>query len=129
MLGDPAAPDLGDPDGDGMATILEYALLQHPAVSGNPPPPGIGAFPEGRRMTMTLQRDPSRNDISIEVLAAPGAAGPWTVVASSVNGAPFSGLGYVSGETAGTAVRTVIIKDSAADPADSRRFMRIRVVH
>ena len=129
MLGDPAAPDLGDPDGDGMATILEYALLQHPTVSGNPPPPGIGMFPEGRRLTMTLQRDPARNDVSIEVLAAPGAAGPWTVVASSVNGAPFSGPGYVSGETAGTAVRTVIIKDSAADPADSRRFMRIRVVH
>lgn len=80
-------------------------------------------------MTMSLQRDPSRNDITIEVLAAPGAGGPWTVVASSVKGAPFAGPGYVSGETAGTGVRTVVIKDSAAAQSESRRFMRIRVVH
>lgn len=128
-LGDAFADDLGDPDGDGVPTVLEYALCMSPTSANSTPPAQRGTFAEGPRLTMNLLRDPLRADITIEVRSAPGAAGPWTVVASSVNGAAFSGPGYVSGEVAGTAPRTVVIKDSAATNADKTRFMQIRVVH
>ncbi len=128
-LGDAAAPDLGDPDGDGIATIIEYALVQNPASANTLPAATRANLPEGPRLTIAINRDPQRNDITIEVLSGSGVNGPWTTVASSTNGAPFTGLGYVSGEISGTGVRTVLIKDSAAPAASPSRFMRIRVVH
>lgn len=128
-LGDANAPDLADSDADGLANLLEYALLTHPAQSNSGPLPSRASFPEGTRLTLSLSRDPLRNDITIEIQASPAPSGPWTTIATSANGGAFSGPGYLSGEIAGTAVRTVQIKDSAATPAESSRFMRVRVVH
>ena len=128
-LGDPNAPDLGDPDGDGLATLMEYALALNPLETSAGPAPQRVSFSEGPRLTLSVNRDPTHSDATIEVLAGPGVVGPWTVVASSTNGAPFSGPGYVSGEVAGTAVRAVTIKDSAATTGAGQRFMRVRVVH
>ena len=78
---------------------------------------------------MTIARDPAHSDETIEILAAPSVSGPWTTVASSANGAPFTGPGYVGGEVAGTSIRTVTIKDSAAANGEQQRFMRVRVLH
>ncbi len=128
-LGDPNAPDLGDPDGDGLATLMEYALALHPLEFSSGPIPQQVSFPEGLRLTLSVNRDPAHSDVTIEVLAGPTAAGPWSVVASSTNGGPLSGPGYVSGEIAGTAVRTVVIKDAAATSGEGQRYMRVRVVH
>ena len=128
-LGDQNAPDLGDSDGDGLVTLMEYALALNPLETSAGPSPQRIPFPEGPRLALILNRDPTHSDVTIEVLAGPGVAGPWTVVASSTNGAPFSGSGYVSGEVAGTAVRAVTIKDSAATTGAGQRFMRVRVVH
>lgn len=128
-LGSFDAPDLGDPDSDGLATILEYALVMHPGESNTAPPASRVNFPEGPRLTIAVARDPVRNDITIEVQAAPTPSGPWTAVATSTSGASFSGPGYVTGEISGNAVRTVQIKDSAATPSEQRRFLRVRVVH
>ena len=128
-LGDANAPDLGDPDGDGLATLAEYALGLHPLQSSAAPAPQRLVFAEGTRLTMTIDRDPTHSDVTIEILAAPSISGPWVVVASSANGAPFTGPGYVGGEVAGTSIRTVTIKDSAAVTGEQQRFMRVRVLH
>ena len=128
-LGDANAPDLGDPDGDGLATLAEYALGLHPLQPGVGPAPQRLVFAEGARLAMTIARDPAHSDVTIEVLAAPSISGPWTTVASSANGAPFAGPGYVGGEVAGASIRTVTIKDSAAANGEQQRFMRVRVLH
>ncbi len=128
-LGDAEAPDLDDPDNDGIATILEYALMMNPSESNTAPPPSRIIYPEGPRLSLFITRDPQRNDITIEAQAAPTAAGPWTTVASSINGSSFNGPGYVAGEIPGNTVRTAQIKDSAASSSEQRRFMRIKVVH
>lgn len=128
-LGDAEAPDLGDPDNDGIATILEYALVMNPSESNTTPPPSRIIYPEGPRLSLFITRDPQRNDITIEAQAAPTAAGPWMTIASSINGSPFNGPGYVAGEIPGNTVRTVQIKDSGASSSEQSRFMRIKVVH
>ena len=128
-FGDANAPDLGDPDNDGIANILEYALVLNPIESSTTPPPSRVIFPEGPRLSLWITRDPQRSDITIEVQAAPAPDGPWMTVASSSNGSFFVGAGYVAGEVPGNAVRTVQIKDSAAAASGQTRFMRIKVVH
>jgi uncharacterized repeat protein (TIGR03803 family) len=128
-LGDANAPDLGDPDGDGVSNILEYALVLSPTAPSTLPSPGIQTFAEGPRLTISVTRDPARSDVTIEVRAAPSPEGPWVTVASSTGGAPFTGQGYVSGEIAGDSPRTVLIKDSAAAPSDKSRYLQIRVIH
>jgi hypothetical protein len=47
---------------------------------------------------MFLTRDPARNDVTVEVQAGPAPDGPWTTVATSALGAPFTGAGYVGGD-------------------------------
>jgi uncharacterized repeat protein (TIGR03803 family) len=127
-LGDPNAPDLGDPDGDGLPTLVEYALVLPPGESGSGPAPGFVNTPQGRQLALSVSRDPARTDVTIQVLASAGLSGPWVVVASSTNGAPFTGPGYVSGETGGGGVKTVQVRDSAALPTDAQRYMRVQVV-
>ena len=128
-LGDANAPDLDDADGDGLATLMEYALALNPLETSAGPTPQRISFAEGPRLTLSVNRDPTHSDVTIEVLAGPTVAGPWAVVASSANGSPFTGPGYLSGEVAGAAVRAVTIKDAAATPGEGQRFMRVRVVH
>lgn len=117
--------DLGDPDRDGLANIIEYALGSNPIV-GNP-----AAFPQpvlsGGHLQITLPRNPARNDIGYHVEANDSLSGTWTVIASSLNGAPFSGPGYIAGETPGSSVKSVVVRIPASVSSTPRNFLRIRV--
>ena len=49
------------------------------------------------------------------------------VLRASVQGAAFSGIGYVSGETPGSSLKSVLVRDTATTLSAPRRFMRLRV--
>lgn len=123
-LGDPAAPDDGDPDHDGHLNLLEYALGTIPTVPDASPPP---ASRGGGFLQLTVPRDPARNDVTLIVEATADLAGPWSPLATSVNGAPFSGAGYLSGETPDASIKSVTVRDLVAIASAPRRFVRLRV--
>ena len=122
-LGDPAAPDDGDPDRDGQPNLLEYALGRLPTVADAAPLPSSLA---GGFLTLTVPRDPARNDLTLTVEATGNLAGPWTALATSTLGSAFSGPGYLSGESPGTTVKSVLVRDLIAVTAAPRRFIRLR---
>lgn len=129
-LGDPDASDVGDDDRDGSLNLAEYGLMTNPTTGTSIPQsaPQFKNYPEGQRLALSLQRDPERTDITIEVKAASSLTGPWTTVASSVNGAPFSGPGYVAGDSNTSGSKTVEIRD--VPPANSpMRFMKVVITH
>jgi len=128
-LGAPNAPDTGDPDSDGLPNLLEYALGSSPNVPNSPPPVSLGSFVDGKSLSLLVPRDPSRNDITLTVEASATLAPPWTPLATSVKGAAFSGIGYVSGETTGNALKSVLIRDTSTTSNAPRRFIRLRAIH
>jgi uncharacterized repeat protein (TIGR03803 family) len=117
--------DLGDPDLDGLANIVEYALGSDPSVRSPSALPQ--AVLSGGHLQITLPRNPARNDIAYHVESNTSLTGNWTVIASSLNGAPFSGPGYVAGETLGTSVKSVVIRIPIPISSTPRNFLRIRV--
>lgn len=123
-LGDPGAPDDGDPDHDGQVNLLEYALGSIPTVHDATETPAIisGGF-----LQLTVPRDPTRSDVKLTVEATANPAGAWTALATSTNGAPFAGSGYLSGETPDSLIKSVTVRDLVAVSSAPRRFIRLRV--
>ncbi len=124
-LGSSAAPDDGDPDHDGLANLLEYALGTLPRLpdpSAQPPARIADDF-----LRLTVPRDPARHDVTLTVEATSDLAGPWTPLATSTGGAPFDGPGYLAGETPGSSLKSVLVRDLLTLSAHPRRFIRLRV--
>ncbi len=127
-LGSIGADPFADPDGDGLANLMEYALGRPPLTAtgaGTALNEGFANFPSGKAWVMNLRRDPARNDITLEVQVSSDLA-EWTTVATSMAGAPFGGVGYVGGDDASPGIKTVELRDPSPD-ASSSRFMRLRV--
>jgi uncharacterized repeat protein (TIGR03803 family) len=124
-LGDAQAADLDDPDHDGVPTLLEYALLGDPAIPDANLIPTAGI--DGGQLTITLPRDPQRADITV-VVEVSGDLLTWSPLATSANGAPFSGPGYDSGDDSLPGLKSVLIRDTLAPLEPSRRFVRIKVL-
>lgn len=123
-LGDPNAADLGDPDGDGLPTLLEYALLGDPTLDESGLTPG--AVIDGGHLTITVPRDPQRADITTVVEVSENLE-TWAPLATSANGAPFSGPGYDSGDDSSPGLKSVLIRDTLDLANSPRRFLRIKV--
>lgn len=128
-LGVGNAPDNADPDSDGIPNLLEYALGTDPNIPSPPLQANLTSFADGRSLALLIPRDPARNDVTLVVEASSTLAPPWTPLATSANGAAFSGIGYVSGETTGNSVKSVLIRDSSTSLTAPRRFIRLRVIH
>jgi len=130
-FGTTSVPETADTDVDGSCNLAEYALVKIPTIAdaASPALPVLRDYAEGRRLSLTVARDPMRADITVEVQAASDITGPWTTVASSVLGAPFSGAGYVSGDSATAGIKSVQIRDVVNVAASSSRYMRVRVSH
>lgn len=130
-LGNANADDLSDIDGDGLSLLHEYALSLSPTVSDASAMPSaeLRAYAEGKRLAVVISRDPAHNDITLEVQSASDVAGTWTTIASSINGAPFSGAGYFAGETGGEGIKTVEIRDTVNITDAPQRFIRLRFQH
>lgn len=126
-LGASNAPDTGDPDADGLPNLVEYALGSSPTLPSPSPAISLGTFPSGKSLSLLMPRDPAKSDITLIVEASSTLEPPWTPLATSVNGSAFSGIGYVSGETTGSALKSVLIRDTATTLSSPRRFLRLRV--
>lgn len=129
-LGNSAADDNADPEKDNLGALAEYGLNLLP--ENHDVQPAISAFNyvEGRRIRLILQRDPAHNDITVEVLATDNlVSGPWTVIATSALGAPFTGTGYFAGETGGSGIQTVEIRDTVNMVGQTKRFLKVRFTH
>jgi hypothetical protein len=86
-------------------------------------------YPEGERLRLFVPRDPARNDITLEVQTTGNVAGPWTTIATSMLGAPFTGPGYFGGDSATPGVKSVEIRDTVNVTDAPQRFLRVRVRH
>lgn len=126
-LGDSAAPDFGDPDGDGLPNLLEYALGSPPLTPSQLP---LEVQRTGGRLQMVLPRDPQRYDVTIEVQQSENL-NSWSPVARSTGGAAFSvlGNGGIAGEVSGSAPRSVTISSSISITGiyPAARFLRVAV--
>jgi hypothetical protein len=120
-----------DPEWDGMVTLLEYALVGNPTVHDSAA--RLQSKLSGNRLALTFARDTTRTDLTIAVWGADSLSGPWTELASSVAGAPFtillSGAGVT--ETPNGDLREVEIRDvfTIGDPAHPCRFLQLRAGH
>jgi hypothetical protein len=119
-----------DTDGDGMVSLLEYALATDPEKALSPDWPQVSL--SNQRLAIAFRRNTQAIDAVIKVQAANSATGPWQDLASSVNGAPFSSLAgpnvLISEQGAGPE-RNVTVTDSVdAGPAgEPKRFLRVQV--
>jgi hypothetical protein len=127
VLGDHLAADDGDDDGDGILTLVEYALGLSPL---NPDAAAVlsGSFgyADGERLRLFVKRDPNRGDVTLEVQAGSQITGPWQTVAASRNGEPFTGPGSVGGDSTAPGVKTVEIRDVLRIGEAPQRFLRVK---
>jgi uncharacterized repeat protein (TIGR03803 family) len=126
-FGTSIAPDTEDPDSDSLPNLVEYALGSDPNAANAAPAIGLGTFPGGKSLSLLVPRDPVKSDVTLIIEASSTLAPPWTTLATSVQGAAFSGIGYVSGETPGSSLKSVLVRDTATTLSAPRRFMRLRV--
>jgi hypothetical protein len=124
------AADLGDGDNDGLGNLGEYGLLRSPTTPEGEPFSAVSApYLEGERLRLFVPRDPARNDITLEVQATGDLLGPWTTIATSTLGAPFTGPGYFGGDSTTLGVKSVEIRDTVNVTDAPQRFLRVRVRH
>lgn len=131
-FGNANATDTDDLDFDGIPNLLEYALVTTPGASdaASLPKGQLAPYPDGDWLTIMVTRDPTRRDITLIVeVSATLQPTDWTVLATSTLGAPFTGPGYYSGDSATPGLKTVTIRDIQPVSALATRFIRIRVIH
>ena len=126
------AADLAEPDKDGIANLLKYALSINPGSAGNAALPRAqkSVYAEGSRLALVFTRDLTRNDISIyvEVADSPAAFQSSSIVlASSIYGAAMSGPGLVGETNIANGKKSVEVRDLVNISGTLRRFMRLRV--
>jgi hypothetical protein len=118
------AANLADKDGDGLENLVEYALLSVP-TEPNPSPFTLAATPG--QLTLSLLRDPARNDVSVLIESTTTLTGGWSTIARSTAGGAFTALvPEVAVAEAGTNPVAVqlTVNPQGGPPA---RFFRVRV--
>ena len=128
-LGDPNAPDLADSNGDGLVNLVEYGLAGLPVFRNRPPAPQRHVYPEGVRLRMLVNHRLDFYDVTVTVQASDSVLGPWTDLATSILGAPFTGPGFVRNILPGSIPETLEIRDIVNLSDAPQRFMRVQVTH
>src|SRR4029078_8361595 len=113
----------------GLANLAEYALVLSPTAPSQPPGASVFAYAEGDRLRMFVPRDTTHNDITVSVEATGDLAGPWTALATSTLGTPFTGPGYVGGDNTWPGIKIVEVRDIVNISAATQRWLRVKVTH
>ncbi len=138
------APDMrgeaDDPDGDGIANLLEYAFGRVPGY-----PDGVDNLPLCRMIDVDGQahaaiefvRDERLTDLVYEVQVSPSLAeSDWTTIARSTGGGPVLAVGGhspVISETSASplasigVMRMVSLRETLPAAVNARRFFRVKV--
>ena len=124
------AGDLADPDNDGLANLIEYALGTDPNHHAADAAPRVAI--EDDKLVITFTRNPAAGDVTISVMAADAPdTGNWTEIARSSNGEAMVAQadGVVVSEHGDDTIITVEVTDKylISDPEHPRRFLRLSV--
>ncbi|MET0263939.1 MAG: LamG domain-containing protein [Rariglobus sp.] len=120
----------GDPDGDGFANLLEYALNFDPLIADAAAHrPSVSAA-DGH-LAFSFTRDPALNTLTYEVQASPDlSAQSWTTLARSTAGAVTTNINggslSIQESTHDNLLRVTIV-DAAPLTNTTRRFLRLQV--
>ncbi len=88
--------DLANPSGDGVPNLLKYALGLDPTSPVAAPTPYPETASDGETyLTFNFSRVSVATDLTYEVQVTGNLAGPWTTIATSSGGNPFTGSGLV----------------------------------
>ena len=123
------ASELADPNANGVANLIEYALGTDPAKNRT----GSLILGSGAsdRLALHFTRNALAGDVTLTVQGADGPGGPWVNLARSSIGNPFDPLvpGVTILEEAIGAVRAVEVRDvfPLRDPAHPERFLRLQI--
>ncbi len=130
-LGDANASDSADPDRDGLPTLLEYMLGTEPNVSDSPNQlPFELDYSTGQPLlAISFPRIANRADLQIFVEAASSLSGPWTPIAQSDFGAPFTGSANIEESPLATGRTLTRIVQNNLNPQTSTGFLRLRITH
>jgi len=146
--------DLANPTGDGVPNLLKYALGLDPTSRVAAPTPYPATASDGETyLTFYFSRVSVATDLTYEVQVTGNLAEPWTTIATSSGGNPFTGLGLVQ-DVSYTDLAAggggwisyfpiypppppsypggdyfVIVRDTVPMSQASARFMRLLVTH
>lgn len=120
----------GDPDGDGLANLLEYALNFDP-LAADPAALHPSVSTVNGHLALTFTRIPSSNTLTYEVQASPDlGANSWTTLARAVSGGATvdvnAGTLGITETTSGNSLRVIVV-DATPLAGVSRRFLRLQV--
>lgn len=124
-----AGADDADPDGNGLLNLVEYAGYADPQTSETAPVPAlIPAVATNGYTQISFRCARHRPDVTLTLQGAGTPAGPWTDLAVSAAGAPFTSLvpGLVAGETSTCDTRLLQIS-APPDPDSATSIYRLIV--
>lgn len=142
--------DLANPTGDGVSNLLKYALGLDPTSRVAAPTPYPATASDGETyLTFYFSRVSLATDLTYEVQVTGNLTEPWTTIATSSGGTPFTGSGlvqdisYTDWSSGGGGYFPiyppsppsylggdyfVIVRDTVPRSQASARFMRLRVI-
>jgi hypothetical protein len=125
------AADTATPDNDGVMNLLKYGLVIPVGSSSQNllPVVQLVSYVDGDHLTVTFSQNLNNNDITIQVQAADNPAGPWSPVATSINGSLFTGSGFLSEVESGEDLVTVQVRDPVSVSSATDRYLKITVTH
>ncbi len=129
FFGDADITDDGDTDGDGLANLVEYALGGNPLVPDAADQAVFSFRNNGQETSMLvlISRDPNRSDITLILESNDDLIGPWTELARSEMGRPFTGSAIILEDSDSAPPVAVTLQVPLETQVGSSLFMRIRV--